>query len=130
MYATVMTPKIAPGSSLSMLYCANRISSLTGASTIDVIPGNLASVVDAFISFSRKISSDDLGQGHQRADDVSERDQAEHDTGQFAEQTVLREARSGGGFDRFVVAGDCVESCFVSGCVHFQVPPYSLTDRG
>ena len=50
MYATVMTPKIAPGSSFSMLYCANRISSLIGASTTEVIPANLASVIDAFNS--------------------------------------------------------------------------------
>jgi len=52
MYATVMTPKIAPGSSFSMPYCANRSSSLTGASTTEVIPANLASVVDAFILIS------------------------------------------------------------------------------
>src|ERR1700688_1285478 len=117
MYATVMTPKIAPGSSFSMLYCANRISSLTGASTIDVIPANLASVVDAFISVPPVNSWTTLSQCHQRADDVSERDQAEHDAGQFAQQAVLREPRSCGGLSRFVDVGDCRESCFVSGCV-------------
>ncbi len=51
MYATVMTPKIAPGEFVQ--HAVLREPGLFadfGASTIDVIPANLASVVDAFIS--------------------------------------------------------------------------------
>ena len=40
MYATVMMPKIAPGISLSMLYCANLVPSLTSVCSIEM-PENL-----------------------------------------------------------------------------------------
>src|SRR5208337_2447845 len=122
MYATVMTPKIAPGISFSMLYCASRVASLTSAAwLIDAIPASLASVVDAFISNSSRKFGRLLCQRQQRADDISEREQSEHYAGQFAQQTVLREPGSCGGFDCFVDVGDHCESCFVGCGVHFQV---------
>src|SRR5580704_7649534 len=128
MYATVMMPKIAPGISLSMLYCASRVPSLTSVCSIEM-PANLSVVVDAFILIS-PVTFDSLGQRDERADDVSERDQTEHDAGQFAEQTVLREPGSCGCFRGFVGVGDHSEGCFVGVCVHFQVLPLSCLTVG
>jgi len=66
----------------------------------------------------------------QRTQDVHDGDDAENRARDFVQHVVLCEPSHIADGSRLVDRCDSCESCFVGCCVHFQVLPCSVTDRG